>query len=153
VLVKRAILMLTGLMLAAAPPAVAQSKATMQQLNDRWADAFNKGDAPAVAAMYAADAYVLPAGAEMVKGRPAIEAMWRQNMQQIGNVKCTTIDVKPLGSSAAGEIGTCTFKTKAQPPQDGALKYAVVWRKEGRPVEASARHLELGQIAAARFVA
>jgi len=128
--VKRAILVLTFLMLAAAP-ALAQSKATMQQLNDRWADAFNKGDAAAVAAMYTADAYVLPAGAEMIKGRPAIEAMWRQNMQQIGNVKCTTIDVKPLGSSAAGEIGTCTFKTKAQPPQDGALKYAVVWRKEG----------------------
>jgi uncharacterized protein (TIGR02246 family) len=129
-LVKRAILVLTFLMLAAAP-ALAQSKATMQQLNDRWADAFNKGDAAAVAAMYTADAYVLPADAEMIKGRSAIEAMWRQNMQQIGNVKCTTIDVKPLGSSAAGEIGTCTFKTKAQPPQDGALKYAVVWRKEG----------------------
>ena len=127
---KRAILVLTFLMLAAVP-ALAQSKATMQQLNDRWAAAFNKGDAAAVAAMYTADAYVLPAGAEMIKGRPAIEAMWRQNMQQIGNVKCTTIDVKPLGSSAAGEIGTCTFKTKAQPPQDGALKYAVVWRKEG----------------------
>jgi len=128
--VTRAILVLACLMLAAAP-ALAQSKATMQQLNDRWADAFNKGDAAAVAAMYTADAYVLPAGAEMVKGRPAIEAMWRQNMQQIGNVKCTTIDVKPLGSSAVGEIGTCTFKTKAQPPQDDALKYAVVWRKEG----------------------
>src|SRR5436189_5226184 len=131
-LVKRAILVLTGLMLAVAPPAVAQSKATMQQLNDRWAEAVNKGDANAVAAMYTADAYVLPAGAEMVKGRPAIEAMWRQNMQQIDNVKCTTIDVKPLGSSAAGEIGRCTFKTKVQPPQDGALKYAVVSRKEGR---------------------
>ncbi len=128
-LVKRAILVLTCLMLAA--PAFAQSKATMQKLNDRWADAFNKGDAAAVAAMYTEDAYVLPAGAAMIKGRPAIEAMWRQNMQQIDNVKCTTIDVKPLGSSAAGEIGTCTFKTKAQPPQDGALKYAVVWRKEG----------------------
>jgi uncharacterized protein (TIGR02246 family) len=122
--VKRVIVMLTCLMLAAAP-ALAQNKAKMQKLNDRWADAFNKGDAAAVAAMYTADAYVLPAGAQM------IEAMWRQNMQQIGNVKCTTIDVKPLGSSAAGEIGTCTFKTKAQPPQDGALKYAVVWRKDG----------------------
>jgi uncharacterized protein (TIGR02246 family) len=110
---------------------LAQTKATMQKLNDRWAEAFNKGDAATVAAMYTEDAYVLPAGAAMVKGRPAIEAMWRQNMRQIDNVKCTTIDVKPFGGSAAGEIGTCTFKTKAQPPQDGALKYAVVWRKEG----------------------
>ncbi len=52
-------------------------------------------------------------------------------MGALGGVKCTTLDVKPLGRSGAGEIGTCTFKTKAQPPQDGALKYAVVWKKEG----------------------
>ena len=129
-LVKRAILVLTCLMLAAAP-AFAQSKATMQKLNDRWADAFNKGDAAAVAAMYTADAYLLPAGAEMVKGRPAIEGFWRQSMQQLGDVKCRTIDVKPLGSSAAREIGTCSFKTKGQTPQGGSLKYAVVWQKEG----------------------
>ena len=114
-----------------ATSALAQAKTSIQKLNQEWCAAFNKGDAKALAAMYAPDAYVLPAGAEMIKGRPAIEAMWRQNMQQIDNVKCTTIDVKPLGSSAAGEIGTCTFKTKAQPPQDGALKYAVVWQKEG----------------------
>jgi uncharacterized protein (TIGR02246 family) len=114
-----------------AMPAAAQDKATMQKLNDRWAEAFNKGDAATIAAMYSADAYVLPAGAEMIKGRQAIEAMWRQNMQQIDNIKCTTIDVKPLGGSAASEIGRCTFKTKAQPAQDDALKYAVVWRKEG----------------------
>ena len=51
--------------------------------------------------------------------------------QQIGDIKITTLDVKPLGGNAAREIGTATFKTKAQPPQDGALKYAVVWQKEG----------------------
>ena len=81
--------------------------------------------------MYTSDAYVLPPGAEMVKARSAIEAYWRQAMQQIGDVKCTALEVKPLGRSAAREIGTCSFKTKAQPPQDGALKYAVVWEKEG----------------------
>ena len=81
--------------------------------------------------MYTEDAYVLPAGAEMMKGRSAIEACWRQQMQQIGDVKCTTLDVKPLGRNAA-RIGTCSFKTKAQPPQDVAVKYAVVWEKQGR---------------------
>ena len=103
----------------------------MQKLNDRWADAFNKGDAAAVAAMYTEDAYVLPAGAPLVKGRAAIEGFWRQAMQQLSDVKCSTLDVKPLGRSAAREIGGCSFKTKAQPPQEGALKYAVVWQKEG----------------------
>jgi uncharacterized protein (TIGR02246 family) len=124
-------MLLAGLMLALAAPASAQSKAEMQKLNDKWAEAFNKGDAAAVAAMYTEDAYLLPAGAEMVKGRSAIEGFWRQSMQQLGDVKCTTIDVKALGGSAAREIGTCGFKTKGQPPQAGALKYAVVWQKEG----------------------
>ena len=41
------------------------------------------------------------------------------------------LDVKPLGRNAAREIGTCCFKTKGQQPQEGALKYAVVWEKEG----------------------
>jgi uncharacterized protein (TIGR02246 family) len=114
----------------AAPSALAQSRAMIQRLDDKWAEAFNKGDAAAVAAMYTADAYVLPPGAEMVKGRDAIEALWRANMQQLADVKCTAIDVKPLGRNAAREIGTCSFKTKAQPPQDGTVKYAVVWEKE-----------------------
>src|SRR6266851_654997 len=60
-----------------ASPALAQSKAEIQQLNDQWAAAFTKGDAAAVAAMYTEDAYVLPAGAAMVKGRAATEALWR----------------------------------------------------------------------------
>lgn len=114
-----------------ASPALAQSKAAVQKLNDQWAAAFNKGDAAAVAAMYTKDAYVLPAGGEMVQGRAAIEALWKKDMEQLADVKCTTIDVKPLGASAAREIGTCTFKTKSQPAQDGDLKYAVLWQKEG----------------------
>ena len=114
-----------------ASPALAQSKAAIQKLEDQWGAAFNKGDAAAVAAMYAMDADVLPAGDAMAKGRAAIEALWKKDMGAIGDVKCTTLDVKPLGGSAAREIGTCTFKTKSQPPQEGALKYAVVWQKEG----------------------
>jgi uncharacterized protein (TIGR02246 family) len=114
-----------------ASPALAQSKAAIQKLGDQWAAAFNKGDAAAVAAMYTKDAYVLPAGGEMVQGRAAIEALWKKDMEQLGDGKCTTLDVKPLGASAAREIGTCTFKTKSQPPQDVDIKYAVVWQKEG----------------------
>jgi uncharacterized protein (TIGR02246 family) len=126
---RTAILAVCFVLLAA--PALAQSKAAIQKLNDEWAAAFNTGDAAAVAAMYTRDAYVLPPGSEMLKGRAAIEAFWKKTAEAIGDVKLTTIDVKPLGESAAREIGTATFMTKAQPPQEGALKYAVVWQKEG----------------------
>ena len=120
-----------GCLILGAAPAVAQDKATIEKLNDAWTGAFNKGDAAAVAAMYTEDAYVLPPGAEMVKGRTGIEAFWRQAAQQMGDAKLTTLDVLPLGRSAAREIGTVTLKTKSQPPQEMVGKYAVVWRKVG----------------------
>jgi uncharacterized protein (TIGR02246 family) len=113
-------------------PALAQNKATIEKLNDVWTAAFNKGDAASVAALYTEDAHVLPPGSAMVKGRAAIEAFWRQAAQQMTDAKLATIDVLPLGRSAAREIGTVTLKTKSQPPQEVVGKYVVVWRKVGR---------------------
>jgi len=127
----RIFVIIAGLGLGAAP-ALAQNKATIEKLNDVWTAAFNKGDAAAVAALYTEDAYVLPPGSAMVKGRAAIEAFWRQAAQQMADAKLTTIDVLPLGRSAAREVGTVTLKTKSQPPQEVVGKYVVVWRKVGR---------------------
>jgi uncharacterized protein (TIGR02246 family) len=118
--------------LSVGSPALAQNKATIEKLNDVWTAAFNKGDAAAVAALYTEDAYVLPPGSAMVKGRAAIEAFWRQAAQQMSDAKLTTVDVLPLGRSAAREVGTVTLKTKSQPPQEVVGKYVVVWRKIGR---------------------
>jgi len=122
--------MLFGVCLSlATSAALAQDKATIEKLNNAWTAAFNKGDAQAVAAMYAEDAYVLPPGSDIVKGRAAIEAFWRQAAQQMGDA----LDVLPLGRNAAREIGTVSLKTKSQPPQEVVGKYAVVWRKlDGR---------------------
>jgi len=68
-------------------PAFGQNKATIQKLNDAWTAAFNKGDTAAVGAMYAEDAYVLPPGTDLVKGRAAIEAFRKQAVQQFGDAK------------------------------------------------------------------
>jgi uncharacterized protein (TIGR02246 family) len=130
--VMRAILLFAALYAAGGMSAFAQDKATIEKLNDRFAQAFNKGDAAAVAAMYTPDAVVLPPGSEMVKGRSAIQAFWKKSAEQIGDIKLTTLDVKPLGKNAAREIGTFTLKTKATPPQDVAGKYVVVRHKAGR---------------------
>jgi len=117
---------------ASAVPALAQDKAAIQKLNDAWAAAFNQGDAAAVAALYTENAYVLPPGAEIVKGRPAIETFWRQAAQQMGDAKLTTLDVQPLGPRTAQEIGIVTLKTKSQPLQQIPGKYAVLWQMEAR---------------------
>jgi uncharacterized protein (TIGR02246 family) len=125
------VLVIVGALVFSGAPALAQDKATIEKLNDAWTAAFNKGDAAAVAALYTEDAFVLPPGSDMVKGRAAIGAFWRQAAQQLTDAKLTIVDVLPLGPEAAREIGTVTLKTKAQPPQDVIGKYVVVWRKTG----------------------
>jgi uncharacterized protein (TIGR02246 family) len=122
---------LAAVLVLCVAPAMAQSMADIQKLDDAWAVAFNKGDAKAAAAMYAEDAYVLPDKGEMVHGRAAIEAFFKGATQQIGDIALKTGDVQALGPDAAREVGTFTFKTKAQPPQNVSGKYAVVWRKIG----------------------
>ena len=85
----RILMIVAGLGLGASP-AVAQNKATIEKLNDAWTAAFNKGDAAGFAALYTEDAYVLPPGSGMVKGRAGIEAFWRQAAQQMTDAKLTT---------------------------------------------------------------
>ncbi|WLA49754.1 hypothetical protein QIH80_06055 [Bradyrhizobium elkanii] len=51
--------------------------------------------------------------------------------EQVGDPKLATLDVKPLGPSAAREIGTFALKTKGPTPKDVTGKYVVVWEKSG----------------------
>ena len=111
--------------------AFGQDKTTIDKLNESFLAAFQKGDTAAFGQMYAEDAYLLPSGGEMVKGRAAIQAFWTKAAEGIGDFKLTTVDVKPLGNDAAREIGTFTLKTEGQPPEEVAGKYVVVWQKVG----------------------
>lgn len=122
---------LTAICLCLPVPVLAQDKATIQNLNDQFAKAFNTGDIASVAAHYTEDATVLPPGADMVMGRNAILTFWKSAAEQIGDIKLTAVDVKPLGSNAAREIGTFSLRTKGSQPQEVTGKYVVVWEKIG----------------------
>ena len=111
-------------------PASAQ-KAEIEAINTKWIELFNKGDFSGIASLYSTDATALPPGSAMVHGRAAIEAMWKSMAEQVGDPKLITVDVKPLGPSAAREIGTFVLKTKGPTPQELTGKYVVVWEKAG----------------------
>jgi ketosteroid isomerase-like protein len=104
-------------------PAFAQ-KAEIEAVNAKWIDFFNKGDFAGVASLYTEDATAFPPGSGMVKGRTAIEVLWKSMAEQV-------LDVTPLGPSAAREIGTFNLKTKGPTPQEVTGKYLVVWEKIG----------------------
>jgi uncharacterized protein (TIGR02246 family) len=112
-------------------PAFAQDKATIDKLNTEFMAAFAKGDMAALGQMYTEDAYLLPPDTETVKGRAAIQRFWTNAASAIGDLKLTTVDVKPLGSDAARDIGTFILKTKGDKPQEVSGKYVVIWEKAG----------------------
>jgi uncharacterized protein (TIGR02246 family) len=111
-------------------PAIAQ-QAEIEAVNAKWIDFFNKGDFAGIATLYTEDATAFPPGSPMVKGRAAIEVMWKTMAEQLGDPKVTTLDVKPLGPSAAREIGTFSLKVKGPDPREVTGKYVVVWEKVG----------------------
>ena len=116
--------------LALIGPASAQ-KAEIEAVNAKWTEFFNKGDFAGVASLYTADAVAFPPGSPMVHGQAAIGAMWKSMAEHVSDPKLTTLDVKPLGPSAAREIGTVSLKTKGSTPQEVTVKYVVVWEKLG----------------------
>ena len=117
--------------LLVAAPVLAQDKATIDRLNARFAAAFNSGDYSTAAALYTEDAFVLPPGAEIIRGRAGIQSFWAKAGETLGNVSLTTLEVTPLGNSVAREIGTFSAKTKGPQPQDVGGKYVVIWQKVG----------------------
>ena len=125
------ILLLAAAFVLYATAGMAQTKATIDKLNEAWIAAFNKGDAAAIAAMYTDDATVLPQGGPMVKGATAIKDLWAGVIKDFSDPKLTTLEVHTMGEVMAYEIGTVAMKTKASPSQDVSGKYVVVWRRSG----------------------
>jgi uncharacterized protein (TIGR02246 family) len=95
--------------------------------NETFAAAYNKGDVAAIAAMYTEDAIAFPPGGDLVKGRVAIEAMWK-DVQAAGltDLALQTLSVERDGSLAI-EVGTATAKMKGAPQR---IKYVVTWKRQ-----------------------
>jgi uncharacterized protein (TIGR02246 family) len=96
-------------------PAFAQM-AEIEAVNAKWMEFFNKGDFAGIGSLYTQDAKAFPPGSAMVKGRAAIETMWKDMAEQFSDPKVTTLEVKQLAPSSLVEIGTFSLKTKGSAP-------------------------------------
>lgn len=69
--------------------------------NDRWNEAFNRGDASGVAACYKDDAVVLPPTHDIVSGKQQIKEFWASVIGGgFGQHTIETIDVQRRGDAA-----------------------------------------------------
>ena len=120
--------MCAGALTAAAQDAAVRS--AIEAGNKKFSAAVTKGDAAALAALYTTDAQAFPPNSDVVKGRAAIQAMWKGVLDSgVTGAELATTEVEAQGPLAS-EVGTYVIKLK-----DGSVadrgKYVVVWKKVG----------------------
>ena len=119
-----AALMLSGLAFAQQSQPRSQQDVEVQQaiamMNGRFEQAFNRGNASAIGDLYAQDAVILPPGAQMQRGRQAIQTFWQQARQGgLRDLKLETTNVETMGNDAAVEIGRFTASMAARTMAQG----------------------------------
>ena len=89
-----------------------------------------KGDGAGLAALYATDGQVLPAGSDPIKGSQAIQKFWQGALDSgIAGIGLTTVEIYGHGPTAT-EVGQYELRHKNGKVLDHG-KYIVVWRHEG----------------------
>jgi uncharacterized protein (TIGR02246 family) len=98
--------------------------------NDAFMDAFKRGDAAGIAALYTEQGWLLPPNADFMKDKEAIQAFWQGAMDMgIQEAKMTIIEVESYGDTAI-EVSTYTLHGEGGQELD-AGKYIVIWKREG----------------------
>lgn len=123
------------LIICAASIAEAQqsAQAAIEANNKQFVAAFNKGDAAAVADMYAMEARLLPPNSDIVEGRADIQKFWQGAMS--AGVKMVSLETVRL--EIQGDMGVEVGRyTSTVPGAGGATttdkgKYVVVWKRQG----------------------
>lgn len=96
----------------------------------QFIEALNKGDAAAVASLYAMNARVLPPNSPMIQGRANIQSFWQGAIT--GGMKMNSLDIVDLDvqGNTAIEVGRYTATMPGGVADTG--KYVVVWKRQGR---------------------
>jgi uncharacterized protein (TIGR02246 family) len=105
-------------------------RSAIEAVNAEISAAVAKGDSAGVAALYAADGQVMPAGSDVIRGTEAIRKFWQAALDSaIGSVELKTLEVFAQGPTAT-EVGRYELHDKAGKVVEHG-KYIVVWRHEG----------------------
>ena len=116
----------------ASPQQTAAVRTQIEQAVARFVDAFNRGDAAAVAAMYDTAGVVLAPNAPPMRGRQNIEALWAGARQQGFKTLNLNVNSVELIGDHAIELGSYTLVV--QPPGQNEMtdrgKYVVLWKRQ-----------------------
>ena len=113
--------------------------ATIQGLNERFAEALKARDFAALGTMFTNDAVFCPPNANMITGKGNIQSFWERN-KTIQAMRFDSQRVKMLAPDAMRAVGTMTMQVAFRMPDGVAdyagpqsrelsLKYIFVWQK------------------------
>lgn len=111
---------------------LAQVRQALEAANAKFVEAFNRGDAAAVAALYTDDATLLPPSSDLIRGRQGLQDFWSAAMKAgLKDVALTTVDVWGSEDTAC-EIGkySVTVQPEGQERRADSGKYLVVWKRQ-----------------------
>jgi uncharacterized protein (TIGR02246 family) len=96
---------------------------------EKWEQAFKAADPAALAALYTTDAWALPPGGEMVEGREAIGAVFREAMNM--GVKEFALEIAEVrgGGDWAYEVGKYAGMGEGGKEVDRG-KYIAIWKMD-----------------------
>jgi uncharacterized protein (TIGR02246 family) len=124
-----AVVLLSAVMPFGAWAAGRGPRSAIEAQSRKFEEAVAKGDAAAVAKLYAVDAELLPPGMPVVSGRGAIENFWKGGMEKAA--KKITLGTRELHAAGdiATEIGTWRVEDATGKAAEG--KSIVLWKKIG----------------------
>lgn len=131
---KGSLVLLTAALLLTPATAFAQEMANDDQAaiaaaNQRWASAFNAGDAAALAALYTEDATLMAPGGEPATGRDAIQAALQAGIDAAPG---TEVGLETVSLEEAGDVLVEVGRYVMTGPDGGHADhgpYLAVWRE------------------------
>lgn len=97
--------------------------------------AFNRQDFSALAALFAANAALLPPGTRIMKDRDTMRQFWASLGEQVNEIALEPVEIRPLGADAVREIGRIRMSVGDQAPQTDQSpqivlnKYLLLWQR------------------------
>ncbi len=108
---------------------VAELKVAIESANARFAEAFSRRDVTTLGQLYTAEAEAFPPGTAPVRGRTAIQDMWKGLLSMpVGRIQLTTVEVDGNGETAWESGRYALLATNGSTMDEG--KYVVIWKHE-----------------------
>lgn len=111
---------------------VAKARKSIEEADAKFSEAVREGNVAGVVAVYADDATMVPPDGDIVKGKQAIEGLYKKFFQMgVKEIVMTTVEVGGSGDTAY-ELGKSKVRIQpeGQPAMMDSTRYLVIWKHQ-----------------------